>query len=86
LLGNVAARILVPASNGSEGTKMVRVKSSQKVFTEEEVTTLTGICAEHLRGLAQNKHLGTLAAGAGKLIFSHSDLMIVNLLQPRCEH
>ena len=65
---------------------MVRVKSSQKVFTEEEVTTLTGICAEHLRHLAQNKHLGTLAAGAGKLIFSHSDLMIVNLLQPRCEH
>ena len=40
---------------------MVRVKSSQKSFTEEEVTTLTGICAEHLRHLAQNKHLGTLA-------------------------
>jgi hypothetical protein len=81
----VAAFILVPASKGLEA-KMVRVKSSQKVFTEEEVTTLTGICAEHLRGLAQNKHLGTLAVGAGKLIFSHSDLMIVNLLQPRCEH
>ncbi len=65
---------------------MVRVKSSQKVFTEEEVTSLTGICVDHLRGLAQNKHLGTLASGAGKLIFSHSDLMIVNLLQPRCQH
>ncbi len=65
---------------------MVRVKSSQMFFTEEEVTTLTGICAEHLRGLAQNKHLGTLAAGAEKLIFSHSDLTIMNLLHPRCTH
>jgi len=65
---------------------MVRVKSSQKVFTEEEITTLTGICAEHLRGLARNKHLGTLAAGASKLLFSHSDLMIMNLLHPRCTH
>jgi len=65
---------------------MVRVKSSQKVFTEEEVATLTGICAEHLRGLAQNKHLGSLASGAEKLLFTHSDLMIVNLLHPRCTH
>jgi hypothetical protein len=65
---------------------MVRVKSSQKVFTEEEITSLTGICAEHLRGLARNKNLGTLASGAEKLLFSHSDLMIVNLLQPRCQH
>jgi hypothetical protein len=65
---------------------MVRVKSSQKVFTEEEVTTLTGICAEHLRGLAHTKHLGTLAVGAQKLIFSHADLMIVNLLHSRCTH
>ena len=48
---------------------MVRVKSSQKVFTEEEVTTLTGICAEHLRGLAQTKHLGTLAVGAQETDF-----------------
>jgi hypothetical protein len=65
---------------------MVRVKSSQKVFTEEEVATLTGICTEHLRGLAENKHLGMLAAGANKLLFSQSDLMIVNLLHPRCQH
>jgi hypothetical protein len=65
---------------------MVRVKSSQKVFTEEEVTTLTGICAEHLRGLAHTKHLGTLAVGAQKLIFSLADLMIVNLLHSRCTH
>ena len=65
---------------------MVRVKSSQKVFTLEEVTTLTGICGEHLRRLAQNKHLGKIAADAGNLLFTHSDLMIVNLLHPRCSH
>ena len=65
---------------------MVRVKSSQKVFTEDEVTTLTGICLEHLRGLARNKHLGTLVAGAGTFLFTHSDLMIMNLLHPRCTH
>jgi hypothetical protein len=71
---------------------MVRVKSSQKVFTEEEVTNLTGICREHLRGLAKNKHLGTIAGvaeaavGAEKWLFSNSDLMIVTLLQPRCVH
>ncbi|MGH9770900.1 MAG: hypothetical protein ACRD4Q_04275 [Candidatus Acidiferrales bacterium] len=72
---------------------MVRVKSSQKIFTEDEVTSLTGICLDHLRGLARNKHLGTLArvaeaagAEAGKWLFTHSDLMILTALHPRCEH
>lgn len=72
---------------------MVRIKSSQKVFTEDEVASLTGICVEHLRGLALNKHLGTLAAvaetartGAGPWLFTNSDLMIVTVLQPRCQH
>jgi hypothetical protein len=69
---------------------MVRIKSSQKIFTEEEVASLTGICREHLRGLARNKHLGTLAgaaaAGAEKWIFSSADLMIMNVLHPRCQH
>ena len=72
---------------------MVRIKSSQKLFTEDEVANLTGICLDHLRSLAQNKHLGTLAhvagvAGteAGKWLFTHSDLSIVTILQPRCEH
>lgn len=72
---------------------MVRVRSSQKVFTEEEVAGLTGICVDHLRGLARNKHLGSLArvagaagAEAGKWLFSHSDLVILAILQPRCEH
>ncbi len=72
---------------------MVRIKSSQKIFTEDEVVSLTGICTDHLRKLAQNKHLGTIAraaeaagAEAEKWLFSHSDLMILTVLQPRCEH
>ena len=69
---------------------MVRIKSSQKFFTEEEVTGLTGICREHLRGLAQDRHLGTMAAAAGggseKLLFTNSDLAIMAVLHPRCEH
>ena len=40
---------------------MVRIKVSQKIFTEDEVVSLTGICTDHLRKLAQNKHLGTIA-------------------------
>jgi hypothetical protein len=72
---------------------MVRIKSSQKVFTEEEVTSLTGICREHLRRLAQNRHLGTLAGVAEtagtkveKLLFTNSDLIILTVLHPRCQH
>jgi hypothetical protein len=72
---------------------MVRIKSSQKVFTEEEVSTLTGICLDHLRALARNRHLGTLAraaeaagAEAEKWLFSNSDLMILTVLCPRCQH
>jgi hypothetical protein len=70
---------------------MVRIKSSQKLFTEDEVANLTGICIEHLRGLARNKHLGKATAEAAgvraeKWLFTSSELMIVNLLQPRCQH
>jgi hypothetical protein len=72
---------------------MVRIKSSQKFFTEDEVSTLTGICLDHLRSMAQNKHLGRLArvaeaagAEAEKWLFTNSDLMILTVLQPRCQH
>ncbi len=72
---------------------MVRVRSSQKFFTEAEVISLTGICAEHLRSLVQSKHLGTIAnaaaaatASAEKWLFTNSDLMIMTALHPRCEH
>jgi hypothetical protein len=81
------------ASNEAGGQAMVRIKVSQKIFTEDEVVSLTGICTDHLRNLAQNKHLGTIAraaeaagAEAGKWLFSHSDLMILTVLQPRCDH
>jgi pyruvate-formate lyase len=92
LLGIAAAFSLREASNESEAMGMVRVKLSQKVFTEEEVTSLTGICREHLRDLARNRHLGTLAgmaeaaAGAQEWLFSNSDLMIMTALHPRCQH
>jgi len=69
---------------------MVRIKSSQKFFTEEEAINLTGICAEHLRSLAETKHLGSMAVAADsavrKWLFTNSDLMIMAVLHPRCEH
>lgn len=37
---------------------MLKIRSSQKVFTEEEVSSLTGICLDHLRAVAGNRHLG----------------------------
>ena len=93
IAGMVSGRYPLLVSESSRGARMVRVKSSQKLFTEDEVANLTGICLEHLRGLAQNKHLGTLVRAAeeagteaGKWLFTHSDLTILTLLQPRCEH
>lgn len=72
---------------------MVRIKWSQKIFTEDEVSKLTGICLDHLRSMARNKHLGTLArvaeaaeAHAEKWLFTNSDLMILTALQTRCQH
>ena len=69
---------------------MVRIRSSQKFFTEEEAINLTGICAEHLRDLVETKHLGSMAVAADsrvrKWLFSISDLMIMAVLHPRCEH
>jgi len=45
----------------SRGEMSVTVRSSQKLFTEEEVSGLTGVCLEHLRSLARSKHLGYMA-------------------------
>jgi hypothetical protein len=71
-----------------EAARMVRVRSSQKLFTEDEVVRLTGICLDHLRALALTKHLGKLAraAEAEKWLFTNSDLMILTVLHPRCQH
>ena len=72
---------------------MVKIKSSQKLFTEEEVSGLTGICLEHLHSLARSKHLGFLARAAEaageqaeKWLFTNSDLMVLTVLYPRCHH
>jgi hypothetical protein len=72
---------------------MVTVKSSQKIFTAEEISGLTGICIEHLRSLARSKHLGFIARAAEaageqaeQLLFTNSDLMVLTILFPRCEH
>ncbi|PYU30301.1 MAG: hypothetical protein DMG28_19220 [Acidobacteria bacterium] len=72
---------------------MVKIKSSQKLFTEEEVSGLTGICLEHLHALARTKHLGFIARAAEaageqaeKWLFTNSDLMVLAVLCPRCQH
>lgn len=69
------------------------IRSSQKVFTEEEVSGLTGICLEHLRSLTRSKHLGYLgrtaeAAGsqAAKCLYTISDITVLAVLCGRCEH
>ena len=72
---------------------MVTIKSSQKTFTEQEISGLTGICSDHLRDLARSKHLGSIArasASAGdqtdRWLFTNSDLMVLAVLVPRCSH
>jgi hypothetical protein len=69
---------------------VVRIKASQKFFTEEEVSRLIGIQLDLLRELARSRHLGFLgraaeAAGerAQQLLFSLSDLMVLTILYPR---
>jgi hypothetical protein len=72
---------------------VVKIRSSQKMFTDEEVSRLTGICLEHLQNLARTKHIGMLtraveAAGARaeRWLFTNSDLMILTVLYTRCQH
>jgi len=81
------------ASAMAEETGVVRVKSSQKIFTEAEIASLTGICLEYLRSLAKSRHLGFItraAEAAGKQadqwLFTLSDLLVLVTLFPRCQH
>lgn len=66
------------------------IPSTQKLFTEDEVSRVTGICLDHLRKLAQLKHLGSLVRAAGaeaeRWLFTNSELMILNVLSSRCDH
>jgi hypothetical protein len=72
---------------------VVTIRSSQKLFTLDEVARITGICADHVLNLARNKHLGFLARAAEaageqaeQWLFTSSDVMILNVLYPRCQH
>jgi hypothetical protein len=72
---------------------VVKVKSSQKIFTDSEVASLTGICVEHLHNFARSRHLGMIAraaeaagAQAEQWLFTLSDLMVLVTLFPRCTH
>jgi hypothetical protein len=72
---------------------MLTIKSSQKLFTEDEVTGLTGICLDHLRDFAKSRHLGFISrvaeaagAGADRWLFTNSDLLVVAMLLQPCEH
>lgn len=69
---------------------MVKVRSSQKLFTDSEVSSLTGISLEDLRELARSRHLGFLSRAAeaaeeqaANLLFTLSDLMVLTVLYPR---
>src|ERR1051326_9243467 len=48
----------------SRSNTMVTVKSSQKIFTDSEVASLTGICMDHLHNFAKSRHLGFIARAA----------------------
>src|SRR5947209_20482286 len=72
---------------------MVTVKASQKIFTDSEVASLTGICVDHLRNFAKSRHLGFIARAAERAgiqadqwLFTLSDLMVLVTLFPRCTH
>lgn len=72
---------------------MVKVKSSQKIFTDMEIATLTGICLEHLHQLARKRRIGFIARAAeaasnqaDQWLFTLSDIMVLTLLYGRCQH
>jgi hypothetical protein len=72
---------------------MITVKSTQKFFTEDEISSLTGICMEHLRAVARSKHLGSIvraAAATGgqseRWLFTSMDLSVLTALHPGCDH
>jgi hypothetical protein len=70
------------------------IRSSQKIFTEEEVSGLTGICLEHLRSFTRIRHLGQAAEAAAeaagstahKWLYTISDLTVLTMVCDRCEH
>ena len=84
-------------SERKEAMNSLTIRSSQKIFTEEEVSGITGICLEHLRAMARSRHLGFLrraaeasaelaGSQAEKGLYTDSDLMVLAILHSRCDH
>ncbi len=75
---------------------MLRVRASQKLFTDVEVARLFGVALDEVREFARTRHLGILsraadaaeAAGvtAGHLLFTLSDLMVLSVLRHSLQH
>jgi hypothetical protein len=94
LQGKYAAHKMLAASKQfGRRPSVVKVRSSQKLFTEDEVSVLTGIGLEDLRELARSRHLGFLTRAAEaaseqaeRLLFTLSDLMVLTVLYPRYHH
>jgi hypothetical protein len=84
------------SDRGAKAMSTATIRSSQKVFTEDEVSGITGICTQHLRELARSRNLGytrhaayaaqAMGDDAEKWYYTHSDLMVLAVLHPRCEH
>ena len=76
-----------------EDKSRIKVRSSQKIFTDAETATLTGICLEHLRNLARTRRIGFIARAAeaagrqaDQWLFTLSDLLVLATLYHRCQH
>ena len=89
----LAGRFLWPKRNDYCSSFVETVKSSQKIFTDSEVSTLTGICVEHVHNFAKTRHLGFIARAAeaaginaDQWLFTLSDLMVIVTLFPKCTH
>jgi hypothetical protein len=94
-----------PGPEGTSGcrrsdTRMATLRFNQRLFSEEEVSRLIGICQSHLEDMARTRHLGQiLVAGdssaarnetgdesLGHRLFTNQDVMILSVLTPRCSH
>ena len=51
---------------------MITIKASQKIFTDKEIASLTGVCVEQLGSVAKLRNVGFLtrtSEAAGALAF-----------------
>jgi len=92
-MSTASKRSVEKTEGGAQELAMVTVKSSQKIFTDSEVASLTGICVEHVHNFAKSRHLGFIARAAeaagisaDQWLFTLSDLMVLVTLFPKCTH